>query len=200
MLDLQQQREGLEAKLESVPVQRKQPSAKQIAARLWTLEESLRDGSPAVVRHALSQLVHKIVLEFVPGRGVQGKRLKSKAIGGVICANNDQLSKQLIAIGRKEIRLKLEDFERFTPKDDRRRMSFGFGSSIHGAVPIAAEQKVIGIVRKRLAKGVARPAIAAELNSKGMLNRGEPWTRWSIKKINTAAARVEALEKRARAV
>jgi site-specific DNA recombinase len=90
MLDLQAQREALEAKLEIIPATKKQPTAKAIAAQLWALDEVLRKGSPATIRQALSQLVNRIELNFVDG--IQGKRVTNKVSGGCICCINSAIS------------------------------------------------------------------------------------------------------------
>lgn len=66
MLDLQSQRETLQAKMEAVPTPRKAPSAKALAERLWKLDETLRSGSAATIRHALSHLIGRIEIEFEP--------------------------------------------------------------------------------------------------------------------------------------
>lgn len=110
MLDLQAQREALEAKLQVTPAAKRPPSAKALAEGIWTIDEVLRGGSPAAIRHALSQLVQRIEIEFIPGRGVQGKRLKNKAIGGHICINSDMLPKLHVPVCTSRIRLKATDF------------------------------------------------------------------------------------------
>ncbi|MBC7853648.1 MAG: recombinase family protein [Pirellulaceae bacterium] len=67
MLDLQRQRELLEAKLEATaPTPKKRRTAKDIAADLWRLDEVLRKGSPTAIRTALSQRIERIDIRFEP--------------------------------------------------------------------------------------------------------------------------------------
>ncbi len=84
MLDLQRQREALEARLdEKLPERKAQRTAKEIAADLWRLDEVLRKGSPTVVRTALSKIIERIDLEWehVPANG---KRAHYRPVGGTI--------------------------------------------------------------------------------------------------------------------
>ncbi|HEY2839554.1 MAG TPA: recombinase family protein [Pirellulales bacterium] len=66
LLDLKAQRKAIERELQAKPA--KPPrTAREIAADVWRLDEVLRTGSPRKVRHALSQIVKGITLDFVPG-------------------------------------------------------------------------------------------------------------------------------------
>lgn len=82
MVDLQRQREALEARLDAkLPERKVQRTAKEIAAELWRLDEVLRKGSPTVVRTTLSRIVTRVDIDFeqVP---TSGKRVISQPVGG----------------------------------------------------------------------------------------------------------------------
>jgi site-specific DNA recombinase len=97
MLELKSDREALEEKLTATPEKRKVPSAKQIAAGMWKLDEVLRNGSPAIVRHALSQLIERIEIDFPKGRGTQGKKMVARAVGGTVYfTNRDIVSRNFL--------------------------------------------------------------------------------------------------------
>ena len=93
MLELQDQREALMAKLEALPSKKSKPlSAKELAAKAWRLDDVLRNGSPSIIRNALSQLITRIDLRFtekakqiwtgIPGGG-RGS-LTNKVAGGML--------------------------------------------------------------------------------------------------------------------
>lgn len=83
MLDLQRQRKELELRLDAKEPVKRQRMAADIAADLWRLDEVLTKGSPQVVRHALSQLIQRIDLQFeqVPA---SERRIRSRPAGGQI--------------------------------------------------------------------------------------------------------------------
>ncbi|MFN0017712.1 MAG: recombinase family protein [Pirellulaceae bacterium] len=84
MVDLQRQREGLEAKLDAPAPERKaRRPAKEVAADLWQLDEVLRKGSPRDVRTALSKIVKRIDLKFEP-ISTAGKRVSMAPAGALI--------------------------------------------------------------------------------------------------------------------
>jgi DNA invertase Pin-like site-specific DNA recombinase len=84
MVDLQRQREALEAKLVAPEPERKmRRSAKELAADLWRLDDVMRTGSPRTIRTALSKFIRRIDLKFEP-TSTAGKRVSMTPAGGVI--------------------------------------------------------------------------------------------------------------------
>lgn len=61
----------------------KSPTAREIAADAWRLDEVLRTASPSAVRHALSQIIAEIRLDFEE-RGSTAKNRKFRCTGGEI--------------------------------------------------------------------------------------------------------------------
>lgn len=64
MLDLQRQREALQGRLQTTPKPKKPKSAKAIAADLWRLDDTLRNGSPSTIRIALHRLIEKVEIRW----------------------------------------------------------------------------------------------------------------------------------------
>jgi DNA invertase Pin-like site-specific DNA recombinase len=97
MLDLNKERAALEAKLTEEKPAKKPLSAKQIAANLWQLSDTLAKGKPGVVRQALSEIIDRIVIDFAvvtaSGRG-KGINTRRRATGATIffCSKEDTQS------------------------------------------------------------------------------------------------------------
>lgn len=82
LVALKRDRDSLAAILEETAPKRL-PSAKQIAAKIWELDQVLREGPSTQVRLALRQTVSSIVLNFKPdGQTRRGKRYRFT--GGVM--------------------------------------------------------------------------------------------------------------------
>jgi len=77
MLALKASRAALEERMEAevVAARRKPLTARQIAEKVWELDEVLRSGSPGTVREALSQIIDRVQIDYtVLPRGKTRKR------------------------------------------------------------------------------------------------------------------------------
>jgi len=67
LLELQEERRHMESELEAANPKRRTLDAREVAQRIWQLDEVMRKGSPTVVRHALSKIIKQVTLNFEKG-------------------------------------------------------------------------------------------------------------------------------------
>lgn len=81
--ELKSRRDAMVAASAVTAKQVKAPTARAIAADAWRIDEVLREASPSAVRHALSQIIAEIRLDFEE-RGSTAKNRKFRCTGGEI--------------------------------------------------------------------------------------------------------------------
>jgi DNA invertase Pin-like site-specific DNA recombinase len=87
MQKLKVQREALTAKLAEAATAKKLPTAQQIAANAWKLDEVLQHGDSGKVRQALCQIIDRVDIQFASSPmawSVTPGRLKWRVAGGMI--------------------------------------------------------------------------------------------------------------------
>jgi hypothetical protein len=84
LLAMKGERDQLETVSNTAPAPKRPQSAKAIASKIWELDRILRGAPAATVRHALTQLVDHIRLDFEPKIGASRTRRSYRFVGGTI--------------------------------------------------------------------------------------------------------------------